>query len=67
MTNNYLDNLNSKSVWAFTKQTTDYEMAFNATKLFANYCENEDTTTENIEDIIIVATIKIIVNTRTRA
>lgn len=50
MTDNYLNSLNSKSVWAFTKQTTDYEMAFNATKLFSNYCENVDTTIENIED-----------------
>lgn len=50
MTNSYLDSLNSKSVWAFTKQTTNYEMAFNATKLFADYCENEDITTANIED-----------------
>ncbi|HOR59750.1 MAG TPA: HNH endonuclease [Bacteroidales bacterium] len=50
MINNYLNSLSSKSVWAFTKQTTNYEMAFNATKLFANYCENEDTTSVNIED-----------------
>ena len=40
MINNYLNSLSSKSVWAFTKQTTNYEMAFNATKLFANnFCK----------------------------
>jgi 5-methylcytosine-specific restriction endonuclease McrA len=50
MNNSYLNDLHDKSVWAFTKQTTDFEVAFKATHLFANYCENEDPATENLED-----------------
>ncbi|MDR1940341.1 MAG: HNH endonuclease [Clostridiales bacterium] len=49
MTNQFLDKLNDKSVWAFTKQTTDFEMAVKGTKLFADYCTAE-TPAINIED-----------------
>lgn len=49
MNNTFLAKLHDKSVWTFTKQTTDYEMAVRGTALFANYCETQNTTSSNIE------------------
>jgi len=47
MSNELLDRLHDKSVWAFTKQDTNFEQAVNATRLFADICEREDI---NIEE-----------------
>lgn len=43
---NYLETLNDKSVWIFTKQETDFDEAFRATKLFSEIPNIEN---ENIE------------------
>jgi hypothetical protein len=37
-----LNSLTSNSVWVFTKQSVDFDNAFNATKLFAQMPENEN-------------------------
>lgn len=42
----YLDSLNEKSVWVFTKQETDFDASFLATKLFE---EIPDINTTNVE------------------
>ena len=38
----YLDSLNDKSVWVFTKQETDFNIAIQATRLFNNIPNIED-------------------------
>ena len=47
MSNEYLDKLNEKSVWIFTKQDTDFDEGFKAAKLLADICGRDDI---NIED-----------------
>ena len=45
--NEYLNNLHDKSVWAFTKQDTNFEQAVYATRLFVDIYECDNI---NIED-----------------
>jgi len=47
MSNEFLDRLHDKSVWAFTKQDTNFEQAVNATCLFADICERDDVNIES--------------------
>jgi 5-methylcytosine-specific restriction endonuclease McrA len=45
--NEFLDKLHDKSIWAFTKQDTNFEQAVNATRLFADVCERDDINIES--------------------
>lgn len=47
MSKEFLDRLHDKSVWAFTKQDTNFEQSVNATRLFADICERDDINIES--------------------
>jgi hypothetical protein len=46
MGNEFLDRLNPKSVWVFTKQDTSFDEGFKAAKLLADVCGREDINVE---------------------
>ncbi|MCL2313324.1 MAG: hypothetical protein FWC41_12775 [Firmicutes bacterium] len=47
MKDEFFKSLNKKSAWIFTKQETDFDESFKATKLFADVCEREEINIEN--------------------